>query len=78
LSQSARFLLKSDDAKNIIETIEKTVKSKWYDIARKRNTYMAALEAASVGQNIVPFAEFLARLVDDGMKGKSAPPVPSE
>ena len=35
LSQSARFLLKSDDAKNIIETIEKTVKSKWYDIARR-------------------------------------------
>jgi len=43
----------------------------------QRNAYMAALEAASVGQNIVPFAEFLARLVDDGMKGKSAPAVPS-
>jgi len=35
LSQSARFLLKSDDAKNTTETIEKTVKSKWYDIARR-------------------------------------------
>jgi len=44
----------------------------------QRDAYMAALEAASVGQNIVPFAEFLARLVDDGMKGKSAPAVPSE
>jgi hypothetical protein len=44
----------------------------------QRDAYMAALEAASVGQNIVPFAEFLARLVDDGMKGKSAPAAPSE
>jgi Fic family protein len=44
----------------------------------QRDAYMAALEAASVGQNIVPFAELLARLVDDGMKGKSAPAVPSE
>ena len=44
----------------------------------QRDAYMAALEAASVGQNIVPFAELLARLVEDGMKGKSAPAVPSE
>ncbi len=43
-----------------------------------RDAYMAALEAASVGRNIVPFTKFLARLVDDGMKGKSAPTVPSE
>ena len=43
----------------------------------QRDAYMAALEAASVDQNIVPFAELLARLVDDGMKGKSAPAVPS-
>ena len=33
----------------------------------ERDAYMAALEEASVGQNIFPFAEFLARLVDDGM-----------
>jgi len=44
----------------------------------QRDAYMAALEKASVGQNILPFTEFLARLVDDGMKGKSAPTVPSE
>ncbi|MBW1837216.1 MAG: cell filamentation protein Fic, partial [Deltaproteobacteria bacterium] len=43
----------------------------------KRDAYMAALEKASVGQNIVPFAEFLTRLVDDGIKGKSVPKVPS-
>jgi hypothetical protein len=43
----------------------------------ERNEYMAALEEASVGQNIVPFAAFLARLVDDGIKGKSVPKVPS-
>jgi hypothetical protein len=43
----------------------------------EREAYMAALEEASVGQNIVPFADFLARFVDDGMKGKSVPKVPS-
>ena len=43
----------------------------------QRDAYMAALEEASVGQNIAPFAEFMARLVDDGMKGKSMPKVPS-
>jgi len=42
-----------------------------------RDAYMAALEEASVGQNIVPFAEFLARLVDEGIKGESVPQVPS-
>jgi Fic family protein len=42
-----------------------------------RNEYMAALEAASVDQNIFPFAEFLARWVDRAMKGKS-PAVDSE
>ena len=41
-----------------------------------RNAYMTALEEASVSQNIVPFAEFLARLVDDGIKGKSIPKIP--
>jgi hypothetical protein len=43
----------------------------------ERNTYMATLEEASVSRNIVPFADFLARLVDDGKKGKSVPKVPS-
>ena len=43
----------------------------------ERDAYMAALEEASVGQNIVPFAEFLANLVDDGLKGKSVPEIPS-
>ena len=33
--KSARFHLKPDAAKNEIDTIEETVKSKWYDIARK-------------------------------------------
>jgi len=35
LSQSARFLLEPDAAKNEIDTIEEIVKSKWYDIARR-------------------------------------------
>lgn len=36
----------------------------------KRDAYMAALEEASVGQNIEPFCDFLAGLVEDGLKGK--------
>ncbi len=42
----------------------------------KRDDYMAALEEASVNQNIVPFTDFLAKLVDDGLKGKAAPKIP--
>jgi hypothetical protein len=42
----------------------------------ERAEYMAALEDASVRQNIKPFAEFLSRLVKDSMKGKM-PAVPS-
>jgi serine/threonine-protein kinase HipA len=34
LSQSARFLLNRDDATKIIDTIEQTVKNRWYEIAR--------------------------------------------
>jgi Fic family protein len=41
----------------------------------ERNEYMAALEEASVEGNIGPFTEFLAKLVADGMKGKSIPKV---
>ena len=36
----------------------------------KRDTYMAALESASVGQDITPFASFLGRLVSDSLEGK--------
>ncbi len=35
----------------------------------ERDRYMKALEAASVEQNIEPFAEFIAYLVTEGMKG---------
>jgi hypothetical protein len=41
-----------------------------------RAEYMAALEDASVRQNIKPFAEFLSRLAEDSMKSKM-PSVPS-
>ncbi len=41
-----------------------------------RNTYMAALEKASVGEDIAPFAEFLAGLVRKGLRGEPLPPVP--
>jgi Fic family protein len=42
-----------------------------------RNIYMAALEKASVGEDIVPFAEFLAGLVRKGLAGEPLPPVPN-
>src|SRR5271155_304604 len=41
-----------------------------------RNIYMAALERASVGEDVAPFAEFLAGLVRKGLAGEPLPPVP--
>ncbi|HEX7074363.1 MAG TPA: type II toxin-antitoxin system HipA family toxin [Hyphomicrobiaceae bacterium] len=35
LSQCARFLLKHDEAKEIVDTMERTVKDRWHDIARR-------------------------------------------
>jgi len=43
----------------------------------KRDDYMAALESASVEQDIAPFAIFLGRLVSDSLEGKPAPQVPT-
>jgi Fic/DOC family len=42
----------------------------------RRDAYMAALEDASVRQNIVPFAQFLAKLVREGLEGKIVAKVP--
>ena len=42
----------------------------------KRDGYMAALEEASVGQNIATFADFLAGIVEDGLKGKTVAKMP--
>jgi hypothetical protein len=42
----------------------------------RRDVYMAALEEASVRQNIVPFADFLAKLVKEGLRGKPVAKVP--
>ena len=42
---------------------------------QKRDAYVAALESASVEENIAPFANFLARLVSDRLKGKPVPSV---
>jgi Fic family protein len=42
----------------------------------ERNTYMNALEKASVGENIAPFADFLAGLVREGPAGEPLPAVP--
>jgi Fic/DOC family len=41
-----------------------------------RAQYMEALEQASVHQNIVPFTEFLAKLVTKGMQGKAVAKMP--
>jgi len=43
---------------------------------QQREHYMAALEQASVGQNIVPFTDFLARLVKQGQRGKPLASIP--
>ncbi len=42
----------------------------------KRDDYMAALESASINQNIAPFALFLGRLVSNSLEGKAAPKIP--
>jgi hypothetical protein len=41
-----------------------------------RKIYMEALEKASVGENIIPFADFLAGLVKKGLAGEPLPSVP--
>ena len=41
-----------------------------------RNAYVNALEKASVGEDIVPFADLLAGLVKKGLAGESPPQVP--
>jgi len=41
-----------------------------------RNAYMAALEKASVGEDIGPFSDFLAKLVEKRLAGESLPSVP--
>lgn len=43
----------------------------------RRDAYMAALEQASVKQNIVPFAGFLAQLVKEGLRGKPVATMPA-
>ena len=43
----------------------------------RRAAYMAALEEASVRQNIVPFIDFLGQLVRDGLEGRSVASIPA-
>ena len=43
----------------------------------RRNDYMAALETASVGQDIRAFAQFVGGLVDARLHGQEAPSVPT-
>jgi Fic/DOC family len=43
----------------------------------RRDAYMAALEEASVRQNIIPFAEFLAQLVKEELRGKPVAKMPN-
>ena len=44
---------------------------------QRRDDYMAALEAASVRQDVRPFAVFVADLVRSQLRGEGAPPIPS-
>jgi Fic family protein len=43
----------------------------------RRDDYMRALEAASVKQDIRPFADFVGRLVRDSLEGKPGAAVPA-
>jgi hypothetical protein len=45
---------------------------------KKRDIYMAALEEASVRQNIVPFTNFIAGLTNDRLIGKALPKMSHE
>jgi len=42
----------------------------------ERKAYMASLEKASVGEDIGPFADFIARLVQKRLAGEPLPEVP--
>lgn len=44
----------------------------------RRSAYMAALEKASVEQNIAPFAQFLGKLVQENLAGKAVAEVPRQ
>ena len=44
----------------------------------RRDAYMAALEEASVRQYIAPFADFIALLVESGLKGRPAAALPAK
>jgi hypothetical protein len=43
----------------------------------RRTDYFAALEDASVRQNTVPFTDFLATLVEDGIRGRTVTEIPA-
>jgi Fic family protein len=43
----------------------------------RRDDYMAALESASVGQDIKPFAAFIGRLVKNRLQGKESAKIPN-
>lgn len=45
---------------------------------QRRDEYMQALEAASVDDDIEPFAKFLGRLVRENLEGKPGPEVPED
>lgn len=42
----------------------------------ERRVYMSALEQASVHEDITPFARFLGRLVEKGLRGEPIPEMP--
>jgi Fic family protein len=44
----------------------------------RRDAYMAALEQASVHQNITPFAQFLGTLVREALEGKAVAVLPEK
>ena len=60
----------------IIMRINTTITMKMRTASMERKACMAALEKASVGEDIGPFADFLARLVEKRLAGGPLPELP--
>lgn len=72
-----RFSYRGEDVVATLETACRKIGYPWTVVpVERRRDYMAALEQASVREDIVPFARFLGALVDQGMQGAPLPSVP--
>ena len=64
-------------ARFLMNTMLASVGYPWTVIpVQRRGDYMAALEQASVHQDIVPFSRFLGELAEQGLSGKATASLP--